>query len=175
MARAPEWKTDEVLAWTSHDGPAAPPPTAHRGLWLVLAGVLGAVFTGMILSDTLCPEHRAWVKTLGAMALIGTGVAVVGLIRGWAGAPIITLLSASLGVVIGIIDAAHDPTQGRVIALAFAFAMSGAGLLCLRQWSTRRWHDAELASSPALTMSTEPVRPQAPAPDAQPITVPSAR
>lgn len=152
MTTSSRWTSSEVLAWSEHDGPGRAPGGTGRALWFVLAGVLSTVFAGMILTDTLCPEHRALVRTLGVVALFGTGTAIVGLVRGWAGAPVITLLSALVGVSIGVIDASHDPGRGWLIAAAFAFTVSAAGFLCLRQLTVRRWEREQLtvASSTAL-------------------------
>lgn len=145
MHRTTAWQSDEVLAFTEHDGPGRAPTGTNRALWLVLAGVLGVVFAGMIMTDTLCPEHRMLVRTLGTLALFGTGIAVVGLVRGWAGAPFLTLGTAAIGVAIGLIDATHDTTRGRVIALAFAVALLGAAVLCVRQFMLARWEQRTLA------------------------------
>ena len=120
------WRSDEVLAWTEREGPGRGPSQGGRRLWFLLAGAMALVFLGIMSSDTLCPEHRAWVLLLGGASLIAAGVAIVGLIDGWAGAPLLALASALGGVGIGLIDAVHDPSRGRLIALGFglAFAMA---------------------------------------------------
>jgi hypothetical protein len=142
------WNPGEQLAWTEHDGPGRPPSSANRALWLVLAAVLAIVFTGMVFTDVLCPEHRAWVQALGGIALFGTATSVVALVRGWASAPLITLASAANGVAIGLIDAAHDPARGRLVALAFGLAVAGALALYTRQLLLARWERRVLAASP---------------------------
>ena len=76
----------------------------------------------MLWNDTLCPEHRSWVMALGTVGIIGTGVAIVGLVQSWALAPLLAVAVALDGVAIGLIDALHDPTRGRLIALVFALA-----------------------------------------------------
>lgn len=176
MPSEPQWRSDEVLAWTDHDGPRRGPAGASRVVWFALAGIMGAVFAGMYLSDTLCPEHRAWVRTLGALALIGTATAAVGLVRGWAGAPLITLGAASIGVVIGIIDAAHDPARGSVIAVAFGVALATAAFLCVRQHFMAQWEQHELAPAtrsagrvPASSPHATPATAAPAAADARPV------
>lgn len=156
MDQGSTWRSDEVLAWTEHDGPGRAPTGAGRAVWFVLAGVLAIVFAGMVFTDTLCPEHRAWVKTLGAMALLGSATAIVGLIRGWAAAPVITLLTAGCGVAIGIIDMAHDPSGGRLIATAFALTIVGAGFLCVRQLLFRHWEHGAVGADARMTTRIAP-------------------
>jgi len=100
---------------------------------------MSLVFFGIMSSDTLCPEHRAWVLLLGGASLIAAGVAIVGLIDGWAGAPLLALASALGGVGIGLIDAVHNPSRGRLIALGFGVAFAMACGLVWRQARQRRW------------------------------------
>lgn len=133
------WKSDDLLAWTEHDGPGRAPKAPHRVVWFALSGILAVVFAGLIFSDSLCPEHRAWVQGLGAVALLGTATAIVGLVRGWAGAPVITVISAACGVAIGVIDMAHDPSRGQMVATAFTVVLLGAFFLCVRQLLLTKW------------------------------------
>ena len=137
-----EWHSGEVLAWTEREGPGRPPAGPRRSLSVGLAATLGVVFAGMISTDTLCPEHRAWVQALGSVAMIGVVVAAIGLFRQWAVAPFLTLVSALAGVGIGFIDAAHSPTRGQAIAIAFAAVSVGALWLALRQVPLVRWDRA---------------------------------
>ena len=64
-------------------------------VWFLLAGAMSAVFLGIMSSDALCPEHRLWVLFLGGASLIAAGTAIVGLIDGWAGAPLLALASCA--------------------------------------------------------------------------------
>jgi hypothetical protein len=100
------------------------------------------------------------VLLLGGGALIAAGAAIVGLISGWAGAPLLALASALGGVGIGLIDTLHSATRGRTIALAFALVFIGAAVLVWRQHRQHRW-DRDVARSlrPAST-----VLPASPAP-----------
>lgn len=133
------WNSSEVLAFTERDGPGNPPPAPRRWTAVTLAGAMGVVFTGMLFTDTLCPEHRAWVSGLALTALFGAIVAVVGLFRDWAGAAVITTLTAGLGVSIGLIDTIHSPTRGRFIALTFGVITVAAAMLCTQYVRILRW------------------------------------
>jgi hypothetical protein len=162
------WRSDEVLAWTEREGPGRGPSRGSRRLWFLLAGAMSLVFLGIMSSDTLCPEHRAWVLLLGGASLIAAGVAIVGLIDGWAGAPLLALASALGGVGIGLIDAVHYPSRGRLIALCFGVAFAMACGLVWRQSRQRRW-DRSVARSlrPLDAELPSPSRsPSAAAPDA---------
>jgi hypothetical protein len=135
----PTWKSSEPLAWTDHDGPGRGPSAGGRALWFAVAAVLAAVFSGLVFWDVLCPEHRAWVQVLGVVAMFGTATSVVALVRGWAGAPVLTLVSAAAGVAIGVIDAAHDPARGWFVAVAFAVSVMGGLSMYVRQVRLARW------------------------------------
>jgi hypothetical protein len=156
----PHWRESEVLAWTEHEGPGRG-PSRGRTVWFWLAGGLAAVFAGIMSSDTLCPEHRTWVLLLGGAAIIAAGAAIVGLVSGWAGAPLLALASALAGVGIGLIDMVHSATRGRTIAIAFALVFVGAAVLVGRQYRQHRW-DQDVARSlrptPAVLPPPAPVR-----------------
>jgi hypothetical protein len=163
------WRSDEVLAWTEREGPGRPPVGPHWMLCTALAATLGVIFVGMLGSDALCPEHRAWVEGLAGLALMGTVTAIAGLARGWSSAPLVTLLTAVGGVAIGFIDAAHDPTRGRLIALGFGVVTVLACWLAWRQLRLARW-DRSLAASLHLPGTEEP---WATAPGTDPVPEPS--
>ena len=133
------WRSDQVLAWTEQDGPGRPHAPPNRWVATGLAAGLGAVVVGMLSTDTLCPEHRTWVRALGSVALVGAIVAVAGLVRRSAIALPVTLVTAGLGVVIGLIDAVHDPTRGHIIAIGFGVAGVVSAWLGLRQLRLLRW------------------------------------
>ena len=128
------WTTTEVVAYTRHDGPepAAGPPNR----WAVgaLAATLGLTFVGVVSSDSLCPDHRAWVQALGTAALIAAVTALVALWRGWAVGYPLTIVAGALGVSIGLLDAVHAPSRGWLITLGFATVTVLAGLLTGRAW-----------------------------------------
>lgn len=173
-AAAP-WTEGQILAWTEREGPGRPPRGGHRGLHLALAATLGVVFAGMLVTDTLCPEHRAWVQSLATVALVGTGAAAVGLARGWAVAPLLTLGVASLGLAIGALDAVHDPARGQVLLVAFALVAVAAAGLGARQARLARWGRqlrSDLAPSPERAHGAEagadPATPAPPVPGRAP-------
>ncbi|MBW3558017.1 MAG: hypothetical protein KY454_13870, partial [Actinobacteria bacterium] len=97
------------------------------------------MFSVIMFTDALCPEHRAWVQTLAGLAMVGVITSIVGLLRGWASAPLLTVASAALGAGIGIIDAVHSPVRGGFIAAAFAVAVALSAWLALRQVPLLRW------------------------------------
>ena len=134
-----QWRSDEVLAWTEQEGPGRGPAAPGRATWLVVAGALAVVFAGILSSDTLCPEHRLWVLLIGGASLIAAGTALIGLIDGWAGAPLLAMLSALGGIGVGVIDAVHAPTRGRLVAIGFGLVFVGASWLVWRQQRQRRW------------------------------------
>ena len=103
----------------------------------------------MLSSDTLCPDHRAWVQVLGTIGFTVIVVALIGLVRGWAAAPALTVLAGALGVAIGLLDAVHSPTRGRLIALGFAVAVTVAGLATVRVVELARWDRRAVAGSRA--------------------------
>jgi hypothetical protein len=120
------------------------------------------VFTSMVLSDTLCPEHRAWVMGLASVGLTATILAAVGLWRGWAVAAPLSVLAAGSGVAIGLIDAVHSASRGRSIALAFAVLLVGAVVLTWRQVVLFRW-DRSMQRSLAPAMDSPRAVPAPPA------------
>lgn len=149
------WTSTEVLAFTENDGPGRPPAGPPAWMTGSLAGVLGVSFTGLLAADTLCPDHRTWVQSLGLVALMSIGAAVVSLLRGWAAAPILTVLAGVAGVGIGVLDAAHDPARGRLIALLFTGATLLALWLAARTRRAAAW-TAELAPEDDLPEGLAP-------------------
>lgn len=133
------WRSDEVLAWTEGDGPGRPPRGPNRVAWLAMSATLAAIFIGVTMTDTLCPEHRAWVQALGSLALLGSVLSIIGLARGWASAPLTTSFAAVAGVAIGLIDAIHSPTRGALLAVAFGVVAVGGAWLAIRQAAFLRW------------------------------------
>jgi hypothetical protein len=164
MARDPVWKSTGTLAWTEHDGPGRPPAPGSPALWLAMAGVLSVVFSTMIIAAVLCPDHRAWVQALGSVALFGTATATIALLRGWSSAPLITLATAAVGVVIGGIDAQHDPVRGGLIAVAFLLVVGSALLSYRRRVSLARWQRRTLAAAdePVAEPTEAPAAPKTP-------------
>lgn len=160
------WRSGPVVAWTDREGPSRPPNGPSRLASGALAGSLGVVFLGVLGTDSLCPEHRMLVQAFATMAFVGIVVAIVGLLRGWALAPFTTLASALAGVAIGLIDAAHDPSRGRILALGFGLVAAGAAVVAARQLALIRWDlavSAEVAPLPPADAPASPASPATPA------------
>jgi hypothetical protein len=138
MRRA-RWRSDGLIAWTEREGPGRPPAGPSRAVSTALGIGLAAVFTGILFTDTLCPEHRTWVQALASVAFVGTIVAAVGLIKRWAIAPPMALMVTLCGVSIGMLDAAHSAGRGRAIAAAFSLLALAAAVLLWRQFALVRW------------------------------------
>jgi hypothetical protein len=105
----------------------------------VLACSLLAAGVGMLVTDTLCPEHRALVMVLGVVVLAGSFACGVALLMNRPFAPVLALIPALAGVTIGFVDALHDLTRGRVISLAFGVAAVGAAVLSFQAMRTAVW------------------------------------
>jgi hypothetical protein len=164
-----QWQSDQVLAWTEREGPARPLPPPSRLAWLAMAGTVGVAFVAMLTGPDLCPDHRAWVHAISAVAFIGTVVAVVGLLRGWAVAPAVTVVSAACGIAIGFVDSVHDPARGAFITVAFATVTVIATIMAVFQLRAARW-DAQVAEGTATSPVLEPdARASAPAPEVEPV------
>lgn len=142
------WRSGEVLAFTEREGPGRPPAGSPAWLTGALSGVLGVTFLGLMASDTLCEEHRVWVVALAGFAIFGVAAASVALWRGRAGAPLMTMLASLAGVAIGLLDAVHSPTRGRLVGLGFALSALLAASMVWRAHRLARW-----ARSVTLTSS----------------------
>jgi hypothetical protein len=154
MAGDGQWHDGEVVAWTERDGVAPRPKGPSRILPFALVATLGAVFAGMMSTDTLCPEHRTWVLALGTIGLIGTVGAIVALVQGRGTAPLLTVAVSLIGVAIGFIDAIHDPTRGHVVAFAFGIAALMAVALTVSSVPIALWDRRvrrQLAPAPPAT------------------------
>ena len=150
-----QWRSGEVLAWSEGDGPGRP-PVASR--WII-GGVgiaLTATLTGILATDALCPDHRAWVQTLASVAIFSAAVAVVQVLRGQPSAVVFALVSSVLGVAIGMIDAIHDPGRGMLISLGFAVAGVGSVIVAFRMQHLARW-GAELSNAHLAPRDLAPV------------------
>ncbi len=153
------WQQSERLAWVGHDTPA--PPRVGRGIRLALAAVLGTAVAGMLATDTLRPDHRAWVLTLGTIGIGAAATAFVALLRAsWISMPL-TLGGAVAGISIGIIDMAHDPTRSTMIAVGFAAISAVALALVIADVRRSEW-DRSLRPMPQPTGSARTASPTAP-------------
>lgn len=140
------WKTGDLLAYTEREGPGRPPSASPTWMMGTLVGVVGITLVGLLSSDTLCPDHRAWVEALAGIGFLAIVGSLIALVRGSATAPLLTLLASSLGVTIGLLDAAHSATRGRLIALGFGVALVLAAMASLRAARLRHW-DQQVAAN----------------------------
>jgi len=159
------WKSGDLLAYTERDGPG--PPTAASPTWMIatLVGVVGVTFAGVLTSDTLCPEHRVWVQALALVGFVAIGASIVSLVRGTAAAPVLTLFACSMGLAIGLLDAAHSPTRGLLVALGFGVALALAAVATMRAVRLMRWDhrgDAEAHDVDAPAPVQAPITPTTP-------------
>lgn len=153
-----EWTKTTTLAWTDREGPGRPPAVGGRWLWLSTAATMGVVFSTMLFSDVVCPDHRVWVQMLASLALVGTVVSGVSLVQGMAMAPYVTVASALMGVAIGLIDAEHDPTRGGIIAAIFGLVTVLSLWMAFRQAPLRAWDRqlrAETAEGEAILLPAD--------------------
>jgi predicted lysophospholipase L1 biosynthesis ABC-type transport system permease subunit len=158
------WNQNESVAWVGHDTPT--PPRVSRTARFALAGSLGATVAGMLFTDTLCPEHRAWVMAIGSIAIVAAVAAVVALVRAsWVAMPL-ALGSAAGGVGIGIIDITHDAQRGTVVAMCFAALALLAGALVAGDLRRLEWDDRLRRSA------AEPAPAQGPTADPDPAAAP---
>ncbi|MBX3312936.1 MAG: hypothetical protein KF906_01340 [Actinobacteria bacterium] len=141
-----QWRASEVLAWSRADGPDRPSEGPSRWALGALGITLAVVVGGIMLADTLCPEHRAWVQALATVSIALAIASVVQIMRAQASAGLFALLASLSGVAIGLIDAVHNPSQGRLVAAGFALAAVASAGIALRIRSLRSW-DARLATA----------------------------
>lgn len=142
----PQWTSTEVLAWSRADGPDRPSEGPSRWALGVVGATLAVTTTGILATDTLCPEHRLWVQTLATVAIVLSITSVVQILRAQASAGLFALGASVMGVAIGLIDAVHAPSRGRVIAAAFALAAVASAGIALRIRAMRRY-DGDLAAA----------------------------
>ena len=120
MSRSVSWRSTERLAWTEREGPGRPPGGVGPWYLASLATILGSALGVILFSDTLCPEHRAWVQMLGTVGVAVSIAACVALMRNSASGPVLTLAGAVAGIGIGGIDALHAPLRGAIVLGAFS-------------------------------------------------------
>ena len=165
------WRPTDTIAWTERDGAGRAPWAPGGSVWLATAAALTAVLGVIFFSDTLCPEHRAWVQVLGAGSILAAGASVAGIARHSSWAPIGTIAAACGGVAIGLLDAAHAPGRGWLIAVLFAAVATGAAVLAGRQLALTRWERAVVApllDAPPAHTPVDATAPAEPTP-AQPV------
>ncbi len=183
-----QWRSTEVLAWSRADGPERSKEGPSRWALGAVGATLAVTITGIVASDTLCPDHRLWVQALATVAIVLSITSVVQIMRAQSSAGLFALGASVLGVAIGLIDAVHAPDRGRVIAAAFGFAALASAGISLRIRAMRAWDD-QLARAHTAGIGAAPIDeavgsttagpagsagPVASAPDAGRVPVPSA-
>ena len=162
------WAPGARFAWTERDGPARPPSAPGPVTVGLLGGVLLGASVAMLVTDTLCPEHRAVVLALGTIAIGGSVASGIALLLGRAFAPSFAVLAALCGTAIGVIDAMHTPVRGVLITAMFGLATA------LAVWMVWRAAEAE-AWSRRVDEPLAPVYvPDLPAPDGADSSPPAA-
>jgi hypothetical protein len=151
------WRNTDRIAWTERDGAGRAPWSPGPAAWLATGTALTAVLGVILFSDTLCPEHRAWVQVMGVVSILAAGTSLAGIVRHSTWAPIGTIAAACGGVAIGLIDAVHAPGRGWLIAVLFAGVAVGAALLAGRQLALARWERTVVA--PLLAAPPSPAGP----------------
>jgi hypothetical protein len=153
MGRSVSWRSTERLAWTEREGPGRPPRGVGPWYLASLATVLGAALGVILFSDTLCPEHRAWVLALGTIGIALSIAAFAALLRNSASGPVLALAGAVAGIGIGALDALHAPLRGSFVLGAFVvLALMTAWPLWVEAraaaWTHRVAHELRPISQP---------------------------
>jgi hypothetical protein len=162
MGRSVSWRSTERLAWTEREGPGRPPGGVGPWYLTSLATVLGCALGVILFTDTLCPEHRAWVLALGSIGVALSIAAFVALLRNSASGPILALAGAVAGIGIGGFDALHSPLRGSFILGAFALlAIMSAWPLWVEAraaaWTHRVGHELQPVDEPRTAVTDQPV------------------
>jgi hypothetical protein len=136
-----------------------------------LATIAGCALGVILFTDTLCPEHRAWVLTLGTVGVALSIAAFVALVRNSASGPVLALAGAVAGIGIGGFDALHAPLRGSIILGAFTLlALLTAWPLFVEAraaaWTHRTSRDLRPDDQPTVLPSETPVAGESP--DEQP-------
>jgi hypothetical protein len=153
-----------VVAWTESDGPGELPPVPSRRVALAAVLAAGVAGWGLVTADQVCPEHSLLIEIVASFAIVLTVIAIVAALRSSVMAAPLVLAASACGLVIAVVDALHDVTRSRLIAIAFAIAAVASGFSALqsvglRLWERRVLRDAEapIDLGPALPPPSTPV------------------
>ncbi len=158
MNKPAQWNATEQLAWTEHEGPGRPPAGLPRRILIGLSVTMGVALGAIIGGDSLCPEHRLWIRLVGVIGIAATGAAVVSALRGGAASIRLSLAASVSGMFIGAIDAEHAHTRGLFVFAGFfvAFLLTLVG--SRRERAGARWADrveAGLRPEPSSPLANE--------------------
>ena len=118
-----------VVAWTESDGPGELPPVPSRRIALAAVLAAGVAGWGLLTADEVCPEHSLLIDIVACFAMVLTVIAIVAALRSSVMAAPLVLAASACGLVIGVVDALHEVTRSRVVAIAFAIAAARVRVL----------------------------------------------
>jgi hypothetical protein len=172
--RLGRWVTGTVVAWTESDGPGELPRLPSRRLAVAAVLAAGVAGWGIVTADDVCPEHSLLIDLVGSAALVLTVLAIVAALRSSVMAAPLVLAASTFGVVIGVVDALHDVTRSRLIAIGFAVAAVAAAFSAVQAVGLRLWERRVLRAAQApVDLGAPPpadAPPAAPGPQDDPAT-----
>jgi hypothetical protein len=148
-ARVGRWVNGTVVAWTESDGPGELPRLPSRRLAVAAVLAAGVAGWGMLSSDDVCPEHSLLIDVVGGLALVLTVLAIVAALRASVLAAPLVLAASAFGVVIGVVDALHDVTRSRIVAIGFGVAAVAAAFSAVQSLGLRLWGRRVLSAAQA--------------------------
>jgi hypothetical protein len=153
------------VAWTESDGPGELPPVPSRRIALAAVLAAGVAGWGLLTADEVCPEHTLVIDLVASSAIVLTVLAVVCALRASVMAAPLVLAASTCGLVIGVVDALHDVTRSRAVALAFAVAAVASGFSAVQSVGLRLWERRVLRDAAAPLDLGAPLPPPPPAPE----------
>jgi hypothetical protein len=148
-ARVGRWVTGTVVAWTESDGPGELPRLPSRRLAVAAVFAAGVASWGILTSADVCPEHSLLIDLVGGLALVLTVLAIAAALRSSVMAAPLVLAASACGVVIGVVDALHDVTRSRIVAIAFGVAAVAAAFSAVQSVGLRLWERRVLRAAQA--------------------------
>jgi hypothetical protein len=139
MDSSKRWRTTGRIAFTEHDGPGRPPIGVRSWYLGSTAIAVGTALGVVIVGDSLCPEHLAWIRFLGVVGIALSVGAVVCLVRGSAGVALTSFGASVVGLAIGGIDMAHSRVRGSFVVAGFGVAALLTAVPVLRQIRSGAW------------------------------------
>ena len=141
------WVPGPVVAWTESDGPGQLPPVASRRVVVAAAIAAGVAGWGFITADDVCPGHSLLIEAVGSVAIVLTFVGVVAAVRASAAAAPLILAASVCGLSIGVVDALHDVTRSRLVAIGFAVSAVAAAFSAVASARMVHWERTTLAQA----------------------------
>ena len=138
-----------VVAWTESDGPGELPPVPSRRVAIAAVLAAGVAGWGLLTAGEVCPEHSLLIDIVASFAIVLTVLAVVSALRSSVMAAPLVLAASGCGLVIAVVDALHDVTRSRVVAIAFAVAAVASGFSAVQSVGVRLWERRVLRDAEA--------------------------